>query len=468
MIELPVMLPESLTPRRYIASRYNHFVTLEDGQRLAYNALTNGMARMDPEAWQRYQAIRKGASAELANPIDMHLIDGKFILPEGYDEIAYLRNEHLKARYQTTSWSLTICPTISCNFGCDYCFEIHRPGKMKPEVQDSLVQSLQDRGRRLESFDVTWYGGEPTLAWDVVQDLSKRFLTVCEEHGVQYNAAMISNAYRLDQKKILELPELHIGMVQITLDGDAEYHNSRRALLSGKGTFDRIVENLQHFIGSPTIASIRVNVDHRNNAGVHALIDRLQAAGLAGQNNISIYFAPVSVSTEPTHGVVSFCFTRRDFAKLEPEYYEHAVSVGLAAMPYPTMGIGSCIAAKPDGYVVEPDGTLHKCWDTVGQPQYAVGHLLEPGHNPLESSEYQRWMKWDPFDEKGECSSCSWLASCMGGCPLKTVHPEMSPDQQVHLECTTFKYNAKTMLPLYATWLAQGGNPDRAVMSCEN
>lgn len=469
MFELPLAQDgvQSL-PSRYKGSHYNHFVKLEDGNRLAYNALTNAMAQMTPEAWGRYQAIRKGASIDLENPVDQSLIEGKYILPESYDEIAYLRNEHLKARYQTSSWGLTICPTIYCNFGCDYCFEVHKPGKMKPEVQDALVNILAHRAPQLDNFDVTWYGGEPTTAWDVVQVLSKRFADVCEQNSVQYSAGMISNAYLLDAKKVAELPDLGINFVQITLDGNAEYHDKRRALLSGKGTFDRIVKNLENFLESPVEASIRVNVDDRNQAGVHALIDRLADIGLAGQPNISIYFAPVNVTTEPSHGVVSFCFTRKDFAKLEPEYYEHAVQVGLAAMPYPTLGIGSCVAAKPDGYVVEPDGTLQKCWDTVGQAQYAVGHLLQPERNPLHEIEYARWMAWDAFDEKGACSSCSWLASCMGGCPLKVVHPEASPDGEIHLECTTFKYNSKTMLPMFADWVAQGNDLPSAGKSCES
>ncbi len=39
---------------RVKASRYNHFVDLENGKRLAFNAMTCGLAEMDEESYRRY------------------------------------------------------------------------------------------------------------------------------------------------------------------------------------------------------------------------------------------------------------------------------------------------------------------------------------------------------------------------------------------------------------------------------
>ncbi|WP_353301107.1 SPASM domain-containing protein [Thermus thermophilus] len=242
-----------------------------------------------------------------------------------------------------------------------------------------------------------------------------------------------------------------IHLVQITLDGDAPYHDQRRHLLTGEGSFERILANLRLFLGKPVFVHIRVNVDVRNREGVPALLKRLAEEGLAHQENLRVYFAPVTSTAPPSHGVKGFCFTRKDFARIEPEYFTLAESLGLATLPYPSLQLGGCVAAHPEGFVVEPDGTLQKCWDTVGQPEFAVGNLLE--YDPLQLAEnpvYQRWMSWDPFSEKLACSRCTWLPACMGGCPLKVVFPEAMPEGKVELECTTFKWNWKRTFTLLA------------------
>ena len=79
--------------------------------------------------------------------------------------------------------------------------------------------------------------------------------------------------------------------------------------------------------------------------------------------------------------------------------------------------------------------------------------------DPLEHSiEYQRWLNWDPFDGSYECTSCSWLPTCMGGCPLKTIHPEMMPDEKVQLECTPLKFNWKKTLKMLVEKKTKGAS----------
>ncbi len=69
---------------------------------------------------------------------------------------------------------LTICTTMGCNFDCPYCFENHKAGKMSAEVQDDVValaERMLDAAQR-KALSVTWFGGEPLLAPDVIEALS--------------------------------------------------------------------------------------------------------------------------------------------------------------------------------------------------------------------------------------------------------------------------------------------------------
>lgn len=81
--------------------------------------------------------------------------------------------------------SLTIAPTMGCNFDCPYCFEQQRSGKMHSNVQEDVAALA---GRMLKAsgsktLDVTWFGGEPLLAVDIVETLSEKLLTVAETYG---------------------------------------------------------------------------------------------------------------------------------------------------------------------------------------------------------------------------------------------------------------------------------------------
>jgi len=432
-------------------SRFNHFHTLPTGEKLAFNSLSGGLAVLDPEGWARYTALTKGEPLDPNNSVDQGLVEGRFVVPENFDELAYLKTLHLRERYATDAWSLTICPTIDCNFGCDYCFQRHRASRMTEAVQAKLLEVFAQKAPRLSKFFVTWFGGEPTLAWDVVRKLSQGFMEIAEKNRVEYSASLITNGYLLDEEKVEDMIRYRIHLVQITLDGDAPYHDQRRHLLTGEGSFERILANLRLFLGKPVFVHIRINVDVRNRDGVPALLGRLAEEGLAHQENLRVYFAPVTSTAPPSHGVKGFCFTRKDFAKIEPEYFTLAESLGLATLPYPSLQLGGCVAAQPEGFVVEPNGTLQKCWDTVGQPEFAVGNILE--YDPLQLAEnpvYQRWMSWDPFSEEIACSRCTWLPACMGGCPLKVVFPEAMPEGKVELECTTFKWNWKRTFTLLA------------------
>jgi len=98
--------------------------------------------------------------------------------------------------------SLTICPTMNCNFDCPYCFENHRPGKMSPEVQDDVVNLARRilEVRSGKSLHVSWFGGEPLLAPDVIESLSERLIALAEEFHFSYSAAITTNGYLLSQK----------------------------------------------------------------------------------------------------------------------------------------------------------------------------------------------------------------------------------------------------------------------------
>lgn len=118
-----------------------------------------------------------------------------------FDELAAIEAESHIGVVKAPTLGLVLCPTLGCNFDCPYCFENHYAGKMSAEVQDDDVALA---GRMIdasapERMKVTWFGGEPLLAPEIVESLSQRLIALADERGIEYDAGIITNGYLLDQ-----------------------------------------------------------------------------------------------------------------------------------------------------------------------------------------------------------------------------------------------------------------------------
>ncbi|MDL4819291.1 radical SAM/SPASM domain-containing protein [Actinomadura opuntiae] len=341
-----------------------------------------------------------------------------------------------------------MAPTLACNFGCDYCFQgADKPvGRMTPQVQDALVSFIGDSlapGRRL---GVSWYGGEPLMAKEVVFRLSDRLAELVREtEGAAYEAMIVTNGYLLDEATASSLWQRGVKTAQITIDGRADFHDNRRALLKGTGTYDRILRNIQTTVTTTGMhVAIRVNIDDRNRDSIEDLLWDLADRGLGKAGNLSVYFAPVEAITEGCHSVSDATMTKRDYAALETSLQRLAFELGLAGLPYPRRFIGICGALRPNGLVVAANGDLHKCWDTISMPHLKVGSLLD-GRASFHTDRMGEWSGWSPFDQAA-CRNCRMLPSCGGACAHKFVNPEQTSGEAAALPCPSWKYDIKRRL----------------------
>ena len=234
-----------------------------------------------------------------------------------------------------------------------------------------------------------------------------------------------------------------------TLDGAEHDHDRRRALRSGRPTFRRIVENLRaaaHAV--PLRFNVRINIDRRNAGDIEQLMAELAAAGLSGRPDFRIYFAPVEAITEGCHGVADDCMGKAEYGRLEAHLYRRAIELGLAAMPQPPRFHGTCAAVRPGGLVIVPTGAVHKCWDTVNQPEHAIGNVFDL-EALSKSPALLRWLRWSPFDHPA-CRDCRLLPVCAGACAYKFLHAEDTLGEAAELPCPSWKYNIKERLLLRA------------------
>lgn len=431
-------------------SRYNIVVPLTRGRALGFNTVTSAFAVWSDIDVVNYERLQR-EEVSLRAPELREFVAAGYLVPEDMDEVAEQEQRYNAVRFDAAHLTMTVAPTMACNFGCDYCFQgADKPSTMMPiEVQDAFLAYLEQKLAGIKSLHIAWYGGEPLLGLKVIESLSERIIALCKARKVAYSAFIVTNGYALDKHVARRLQACGVTSCQITLDGAAEYHDQRRALLSGRGTYTRILENIQGWINEiPIMVTTRVNIDERNLDGILGLLEDLAARGLAHRRNFGVYLAPVEAITDVCHGCSHVQMTKRSYAKLEVLLYRRAFELGLTGLPKPPTFHGNCQAIRPGGILLLPNGDIHKCWDTVHDAKHRVGTIFEPAKIP-ESPRFKAWIAWSPF-KNDTCRNCRILPNCAGACAHKFVNPTITLGEAGALPCPSWKFNIVERLILRA------------------
>lgn len=393
----------------------------------------NLMARVPDSKNTAIANLFKGNCAEYT-PIEMYLLSVIEELDENhpiidrfskrgvianFDERASIDAMGRAACAMPHAVGLTICPTMGCNFDCPYCFEDHTVGKMTAEVQDDVV-ALAGRmldASRAKSLSVTWFGGEPLLASEIIESLSARLMALCDEHDAKFSASIITNGYLLTQEIVDMLAAAKVRSAQITIDGLGATHDATRHLAGGGATFERITANLRD-VKIP----FKVNIRHNVHDGNKSEMDELQAfiENLAEESGNELWYYPAPVSGSETadnrgEQVGLLCASDESEVSLRQEASRFQVGKGHYCGVHTIWGLG-----------IDERGNLQKCWEAVDKPHVSFGtaHDWDP-ENPLVTATNpdNLTMFLDtacPIPDD-ECRECVWLPTCVGGCPYKRL-----------------------------------------------
>lgn len=336
-----------------------------------------------------------------------------------FDERAALDVLGRAACAATHGIGLTICPTMGCNFDCPYCFEDHFASKMSSEVQDDVV-ALAKRmldASSTKDINVTWFGGEPLLAPDVIESLSERLMALTEEYGGKYTAGIITNGYLLTQEIADMLERYQVKSAQVTIDGLGATHDASRYLRGGGPTFQRIVDNLRNNKLAFKV-NVRHNVHEDNRDEVDALKAFVEELAEESGNEIRYYPAPVSGSTtadERGRQVGLLCESDESEISIRQEAERFSIGRGHYCGAHSFWSVG-----------IDAMGNLQKCWEAVDKPQMSFGtaHDWDPA-KPIETAgnfdNLSIYLTTACPVPDEECRDCIWLPTCVGGCPYKRL-----------------------------------------------
>lgn len=396
-------------------SKYNVCVE-HNGQHLMFNSRTTATAALDKPAMDILDAVRQGAEVEETDLVK-EMEKAGFLVDDFINELQQLEVRYNLGKYEKTGLDLIVAPTMTCNFACPYCYEAPKSGIMSEEIQDKIISLVEDFAKNGQKIKITWFGGEPLLAKDVIYRMSERLIEICEKNSVEYEANIITNGYFMDEATALKLKEYRVTEVQITLDGLPATHNQKRRLKnnSGEPTFDRIVENVIRAKKLGISPAIRVNIDKQTQSELEQLVELMIEKGL-GED---LYLGYLEGNTDSCKEYAANCLSHEEFAKTYVDYEKLLLSKNLKP-GYPLLHHTYCGADYLYSYVIEPKGNMYKCWNEVGIEKYRIGNIgtCEDYEKLIKNpnQNYAKFLTWSPFNFE-KCRECSSLPICAGGCP---------------------------------------------------
>jgi uncharacterized protein len=330
--------------------------------------------------------------------------------------------EFVDAR-DTDEVQLFFVPTYACNFACSYCYQDEYGAQNKKpsyELLDSFYTYIDKRFSDRKKY-ITVFGGEPLLNSEDHKTYIKILLSKAAERKL--DVAFVTNGYHLTEY-IPILKDANIREVQVTLDGTANMHNSRRMLHGGKSTFEKIVEGIDSALASDLSVNLRMVIDKENILELPMLA---QFAIDRGWTNSPLFKTQLGRNYELHHcqSESSRLFTRvemymeiYELLKEHPyikEFHKPAFSIAKfmfeeGSLPDPLYD--SCPGTKTE-WAFDYTGKIYSCTATVGKAGEELGTFY-----PVISHNDDAIMEWEERDTLSieKCHGCELQLACGGGC----------------------------------------------------
>ncbi len=422
-----------MNEKEWHISKYNLTAKIpESGRWVIVNLMTGACVPMN--------AATLYAMSNLSElPKDTELLQklAKLGVITDYDELAELEAMGRMACTFCHSVELTICPTMGCNFDCPYCFEDHRLEKMTEKTQNDLLrltEKLLDISKA-KNLRITWFGGEPLLALDIIGSLSDRLMGICDKKDIQYSAGIVTNGYLLDQDVVDMLSRVRVTTAQITLDGIGEVHDRTRHLANGDPSFDRIADNLRT-LKIPFEVSVRHNVHLENIDQIEPVRRFVKELSEVSDNNIRYYPSPVSDNKRSRNrgsDLTIICGNDESLVGIRRDSDRLSRATGYYCGAQTLWSIG-----------IDALGNLHKCWETVDKPEESFASAADwDPMNPFETAadpdKLTSFLNTSGVPDD-ECRDCIWLPACRGGCPYARLHTQKN--------CLPYKNNPEEFVKM--------------------
>lgn len=423
------------------------FLFDNDGRFYAYNVLTNSLLEFDSDLYEKLDDAYKnkkdvaldGEDEEVVNDLKINRI----ITDNQDDEFLIYKSIILRQRAERNSMHLTLAPTMNCCFRCHYCFEqTKEPGYMSSEVMDAIVKHVANH-KELTSLRLTWFGGEPLMAIDLMEEFYEKLAP--NLGGIKFSSNIITTGYHLNKHVIDVLKKIKVTSMQITLDGNKETHNKVKFLDECDDCFSKVLENIELTVKEYPEMHIVVRVNlTMDNAAEYADLHRYFLNKF--KNNKQVAIAPAFV-LDRNNGCSSSVATNLFQAKEYAKYILDLAHNGIDSphVRYPGRYFSECAIRNDIAISFDPKGRAYKCWEVIGNEKYAIGKVNSDGNiDNVNVKVLNRQLYGADTLEDPACIKCRYLPLCNGGCPIQRIQNKFENGKNIC--CTYYKNHIKEFM----------------------
>lgn len=316
-----------------------------------------------------------------------------------------------------------------CNLACKYCFaeegEYHgRRALMSYEVGKKALDFLVANSGSRKNLEVDFFGGEPTMNFEVVKQLVEYGRSIEEANNKKFRFTLTTNGVLLNDE-ILDFVNKEMGNIVLSTDGRKEVHDRMRPFRNGKGSYDLIMPKFKKAAESrnQTNYYVRGTFTHYN------LDFSKDVLSLADEGFKQISVEPVVASPED-----AYALRTEDLPQIFEEYDKLAVEmikrekegrgfnffhfmIDLTGGPCVYKRLSGC-GSGTEYLAVTPWGDLYPCHQFVGNEDFLLGNVDDGIVKKNICEEFKQCNVYS----KPKCKDCFAKLFCSGGCAANSYN----------------------------------------------
>jgi len=406
----------------YKISAYNIVEKNDNNDLLIMNMRTERHIKIASELANEFSSLFEQTKFD-CNPEDWRykaLIDGGFIIAENFNEARWVELKHNEVVFGSETFSVTLMPTNDCNFRCVYCYQTPDPKYMSEEVEKKVLRFFERKVPHSKKVRVSWFGGEPLLDREQTCRMANEIDKICKKNQVPLIGVMNTNGYNLDVNTFKRLIASRLLSYEICIDGPQEMHNQTRPHMHDKDSFKMILDNLikiKDQVSSNIFQiTIRCNVTPAMNEHFETYL-KILAEYFRNDTRFHVYFQGVRDWGGDRIEEKSIPKNENEIYKV---WYDEAAKMNLtSAESFPLEPfVGYCEGNRKNGYIVNCDGTLHKCTIAMYNKEHedvdSIGYIDDFGRDIVDENKLANWIvRQKPIPDS--CRVCEMYPMCVNG-----------------------------------------------------